>query len=233
MRINPGINTTNTCQGLALLFFTCEQMSRVTGKWADVFPGQRLRSVEEWRSGPGGWWTDQGTDVVSTLVAEGEQGSLSFSILACENIRFSSGYLYSDKPESKNTKRERDDRKKKLASSNWVTIISPTQLHYYMMALRSECGGKILRKEKVNSLLASLLLHLKIHRGKGLERVTLWTGGLWPNFSIFKGKTLFGKNKTKHSLNVDCRLIYFIQFNTFFISNVSLPAFSLRILLLF
>ena len=86
-------------------------MSRVTGKWADVFPGQRLRSVEEWRS----------VDV-STLVAEGEQGSLALSILACENIRFSPGYLYPDKPESKNNKRERDDRKKKLASSASIQI---------------------------------------------------------------------------------------------------------------
>ena len=59
---------------------------------------------------------------VSTLVAEGEQGSLALSILACENIRFSSGYLYPDKPQSKNNKRERDDRKKKLASSASVQI---------------------------------------------------------------------------------------------------------------
>ena len=59
---------------------------------------------------------------VSTLVAEGEQLSLALSILACENIRFSSGYLYPDKPESKNNKRERDDRKKKLASSASIQI---------------------------------------------------------------------------------------------------------------
>ena len=85
----------------------------------------------------------------------------------------------------------------------------------YYMTLRSECRGRILREEKVNSLLSSLLLHLKIHRSKGLERVTQWIAGWRPNFSIFKGKTLFGKNKTKQCLNVDCRLIYFIQFNTF------------------
>ena len=50
------------------------------------------------------------------------QGSLALCILACESIRFSSGYLYPDKPESRNNKRERDERKKKLASSAIVQI---------------------------------------------------------------------------------------------------------------
>ena len=36
----------------------------------------------------------------------------------------------------------------------------------YYMTLRSECRGRILREEKVNSLLSSLLLHLKFTGAK-------------------------------------------------------------------